>query len=53
MYTNVVSREGVTIAFLGAALNGNKVYSADVANAYLNVVCAEKIYTVTARNLVL
>jgi len=43
-YASVVSRESVRIAFLLAALNELDLMAADIANAYLNAPCREKIY---------
>jgi len=43
-YASVVSRESVRIAFLLAALNDLDLMAADIANAYLNAPCREKIY---------
>ena len=45
-YASVVTRESVRIGFLVAALNDLKVLSADVAGAYLNAPCAERVHTV-------
>jgi len=45
-YSSIVSRESIQLAFLIAALNNLEVYAADVGNAYLNVTCREKIWTV-------
>ena len=45
-YASVVSRDTIRIGLMLAALNGLKVCSADIAGAYLNAPCAEKIYTV-------
>lgn len=45
-YASVVSRESIRIGLLLAALNDLNVLSADIAGAYLNAPCAEKIYTV-------
>ena len=45
-YASVVTRESIRIGFMLAALNGLKILSADIAGAYLNAPCAEKIYTV-------
>ena len=45
VYASVVSRETVRIAFLYAALNDLSVLSCDIANAYLNAPCAEKLWT--------
>ena len=42
-YASVVSRESVRIGFLLAALNGIDVIAADIAGAYLNAPCHEKI----------
>ena len=44
-YASVVTRESVRIGFLVAALNDLKVLSADVAGAYLNAPCAERVHT--------
>lgn len=45
-YASVVSRESVRIAFLIAALNDMELLAGDIANAYLNAPCREKVYTV-------
>ena len=45
VYASVVSREMVCIAFLYAALNDLSVLSCNIANAYLNAPCAEKLWT--------
>ena len=45
-YASVVSRESVRIGFLLAALNGLEVLTADIAGAYLNAPCHEKVCTV-------
>ncbi len=45
IYASVVSRESVRIAFLLAALNGQKVMGADCEGAYLNADSREKLYT--------
>ena len=42
-YASVVSRESVRIGFLLAALNDIEVIAADIAGAYLNAPCHEKI----------
>ena len=44
-YASVVSRESVRIGFMLAALNGVDVTAADIAVAYLNAPCHEKICT--------
>ena len=44
-YASVVTRESVRIGFLIAALNDLNVLSADVAGAYLNAPCAERVHT--------
>ena len=44
-YASVVSRESVRIGFMLAALNGVDVTAADIAGAYLNAPCHEKICT--------
>jgi hypothetical protein len=41
-YSSVVSRDSVRLAFLLASLNGLKVLSCDIGNAYLNAPCREK-----------
>jgi len=45
-YASVVSRDSVRMAFLYAALNDLDILSCDIANAYLNAPCTEKIWTV-------
>ena len=45
-YASVVSRDSVRIGFLMAALNGLDVLTADIAGAYLNAPCLEKVCTV-------
>jgi Fe-S-cluster containining protein len=45
-YASVVRRESVRLGFLIAALNDLSVLSADVAGAYLNAPCAEKVHTI-------
>jgi hypothetical protein len=45
-YASVVTRESVRLGFLTAALNDLNVLSADVAGAYLNAPCAEKVHTI-------
>lgn len=44
-YASVVTRESVRIGFLAAALNDLRVLSGDVAGAYLNAPCAERVHT--------
>ena len=44
-YAGVVSRETVRLAFLYAALNGLKVSSADIMNAYLTAPTSQKLWT--------
>jgi hypothetical protein len=44
MYSSVVSRESVRIAFLHAALNDLDVLGCDVSIAYLNGECPEKLW---------
>ena len=44
VYSTVVSRDSVRIAFLIAALNNLSVVSCDIQNAYLAVPCREKFY---------
>lgn len=45
-YASVVTRESIRLGFLLASLNRVDILSADIAGAYLNAKCAEKIYTV-------
>lgn len=45
-YASVVTRESVRLGFLIAALNDLQVLSADVAGAYLNAPCAERVHTI-------
>jgi hypothetical protein len=45
VYSSVVSRDSVRLAFLLAALNDLKILSADVQNAYLNAPTTERVYT--------
>jgi hypothetical protein len=49
VYSSVISRNSVCLAFLIAALTVNdlEILSAEVQNAYLNMTAKEKIYTVT------
>ena len=44
MYSSVVSRESVRLAFTIAALNSVDVMSCNLENAYLNAMCREKIW---------
>ena len=44
-YASVVSRESVRIGFMLAALNGLEIQAADIAGAYLNAPCLEKVCT--------
>ena len=43
-FFTVASRDSVQIMFLVAALNGLKILSTDVGNAYLNAECREKVH---------
>jgi len=45
-YASVVTRESIRIGFVLASLNDLEVLTADVAGAYLNAPCAEKVYTI-------
>ncbi len=45
VYSSVVSRDSVRLAFLIAALNSLEVLSADVQNAYINSKTKERVYT--------
>jgi hypothetical protein len=47
VYSSVISRGSVCLAFLIAALNDLEILSADVQNAYLNAPTKEKIYMIT------
>jgi hypothetical protein len=49
MYSSVVSRDSVRIAFLITALNDLEVLGADVGNAYLNAETREKVYTTAGK----
>ena len=44
-YSSVVSRDRVRIALTISALNGLKVKTCDIQNAYLTTKCREKIWT--------
>jgi len=44
-YASVVSRDSIRIALLISALNGLTLLSADVAGAYLNAPCRERVHT--------
>ena len=44
VYTSVISRESVRIAFLLASLLDLKVLAADFGNAYINAPCRERIW---------
>jgi hypothetical protein len=48
-YASVITRESIRLGFLIAALNDLNVLSADVAGAYLNAPCAERVHTVLGR----
>ncbi|KAG7369925.1 reverse transcriptase RNA-dependent DNA polymerase [Nitzschia inconspicua] len=43
-YSSVVSRDSIRLAFLIADLNGLDLLACDLANAFLNAPCAEKIW---------
>jgi hypothetical protein len=45
VYSSIVSRDSVRLAFLIAALNDLEILSADIQNAYLNAPTKERIYT--------
>lgn len=45
VYSSVVSRDSVRIAFTLAALNDLEIMSADIQNAYLNAPTSEKVWT--------
>ena len=44
-YASVVSRNSIRIRLLMASLNDLDILSADIAGAYLNALCLEKVYT--------
>ena len=46
VYSSVVSRESVCIAFLAAALNDLDILVGDIQNAYLNAPTNEKVYII-------
>ena len=50
-FSTVASRDSVRIMFLVAALNGLKVLSTDVGNAYLNAECREKVHVRCGKEL--
>ena len=45
-YSSVVSRDSLRIALTVAALNDLDIFTCDIQNAYLNVKCQEKIWTI-------
>ena len=45
-YSSVVSRDSVRIALTTAALNGLKILSCDILNAYLTAPCRENFYCI-------
>ena len=45
-YASVVTRESIRIGFVLASLNDVNILTVDVAGAYLNASCAEKVYTI-------
>jgi hypothetical protein len=49
VFSSVVSRDSVRIAFLYTALNDLNVMACDIQNAYLNAPTKEKLYTVAGR----
>ena len=44
IYSSVVSRDSIRVAFLIAALNGLNILACDIGNAYLNAPCREKVW---------
>ena len=48
-YSSVINRDSVGIAFTYAALMGVDVWASDIGNAYLNVKCRERIWTVAGK----
>jgi hypothetical protein len=46
VYSSIISRNSVRLAFLIAVLYGLEILSADVQNAYLNAPTKEEIYTI-------
>ena len=49
VYSSVVSRESVRLAFLAAALNDLDILAADIQNAYLSASTKEKLYCVVGK----
>ena len=50
-FSTVASRDRTRIMFLIAALNGLKILSTDVGNAYLNAECREKVHVKCGKEL--
>ena len=50
-YSTVVSWDSVCIILMIAALNGLKIFSCDIQNAYLTAPCKEKIYFIAGPEL--
>jgi hypothetical protein len=46
VYSSVISRDSVHLAFLIAALNDLEILSADIQNTYVNAPTKERIYTI-------
>ena len=51
VYSGVVSRETVRIAFTYVALNGLDIMAADIQNAYLQAPISEKYWTIVGLSL--
>jgi hypothetical protein len=49
VYSSIISRDSVHLAFTIAELNDLEILSADVQNAYLNMPTKEKIYTIAVQ----
>ena len=49
VYSSVVSRESVRLAFLVAALNDLDILAGDIQNAYLNAPTNEKVYIICGK----
>ena len=46
IYSSVVSKDGVRMAFTIAALNNLEIMACDIRNSYLNALCRAKLWTV-------
>ena len=52
IYSSVVSKESVHLAFLAAALNDIKILAGDIQNAYLNAPIHERVYIICGSEFV-